>query len=363
VLSTVRANAGTSPSRRAPGSYRHRSPAPQTALGGGAVAGPGAVGYEAVVDDPPPPTGRQIEITRAGLHATIVELGAALRAYTVSSNGRSSSRPRIDGYERDEMCDGSRGQVLMPWPNRIASGRYDFGGTTHQLALNEPAKGNAIHGLVRYANWTVASVGAEHVTMTYTLYPQPGYPFLLGLEVGYSLGDDGLEVRATATNLGAEACPYGAGFHPYLTLDPARIDTLELCSPAGTYYRSDDSLIPIGREPVAGTPFDFRTPRPIGATRMDTAFTDLDRDGAGRATVRLRDPASGETVELWCDASFAYLMVFTGDTLPDPHRRRRGLAVEPMTCAPDAFRSGDGLSVLEPGASASGTWGIRAASA
>ncbi|HEY5014760.1 MAG TPA: aldose 1-epimerase family protein [Acidimicrobiia bacterium] len=321
------------------------------------------------MDDRPPPTGRQIEITLADQHATIVELGAALRTYGIGSSGGSSggstpgARPRIEGYEREEMCSGSRGQVLVPWPNRIAGGRYDFGGTTHQLALNEPAKGNAIHGLVRYANWTVASLGAERVTMAYTLYPQPGYPFLLGLEVEYSLGDEGLEVRASATNLGADACPYGAGFHPYLTLDPARIDTLELCSPASTYYRSDDSLIPIGREPVAGTPFDFRTPRPIGATRMDTAFTDLDRDADGRATVRLRDPATGDVVALWCDASYPYLMVFTGDALPEAHRRRGGLAVEPMTCAPDAFRSGDGLTVWEPGASTSGTWGIRAGSA
>ena len=122
-------------------------------------------------------------------------------------------------------------------------------------------------------------------------------------------------------------------------------------------------MIPIGREPVAGTAFDFRDPRAIGATQMDTAFTDLDRDADGRATVRLRDPATGDTVALWCDASYPYLMVFTGDALPDADRRRTGLAVEPMTCAPDAFRSGDGLEVLEPGASTSGTWGISVGSA
>ena len=313
------------------------------------------------MDDRPPPTGRQIEIAWRDQHATIVELGAALRSYGIRSS--DGTRPRIEGYERDEMSSGSRGHVLMPWPNRIAAGRYDFGGTTHQLALNEPAKNNAIHGLVRYANWNVASLDAHRVTMTSTLYPQPGYPFLLELELEYSLGDAGLEVRATATNHGADPCPYGAGFHPYLTLDTDHIDTLELCSPASTYYRSDECLIPIGREPVAGTAFDFRTPRPIGATQMDTAFTDLERDADGRATVWLRDPATGDTVALWCDATYPYLMVFTGDALPEPDRRRTGLAVEPMTCAPDAFRSGDGLSVLEPGASASGTWGIRAGSA
>jgi Galactose mutarotase and related enzymes len=303
-----------------------------------------------------PPSGRQIEIESGNQHATIVELGGALRTYSVGSG--SSSRPRIEGYERDEMCSGSRGQVLMPWPNRIASGSYEFRGTRHQLARSEPDKGNAIHGLVRYSNWTVARLEADRVTMTHTLYPQPGYPFLLDLEIEYALGAAGLGVRATATNLGDDACPYGEGFHPYLRLDAARIDSLELCSPASTYYRSDESLIPIGREAVEGTAFDFRAPRPIGATQMDTAFTDLERNADGRAIVTLHDPATGDTVALWCDASYPYLMVFTGDTLPDPHRRRAGLAVEPMTCAPNAFRTGDGLQVLEPGGSTSGTWGI-----
>jgi aldose 1-epimerase len=314
--------------------------------------------YEATVDHPLPnqqlATGRQIEIAHGDQRATIVELGAALRTYEVAG------RPRIDGYAGDEMASGSRGQVLMPWPNRIAGGSYDFRGETQQLALSEPAKNNAIHGLVRYCNWTVATVEADRVAMTYTLYPQPGYPFLLGLELTYTIGPGGLTVRATATNLGERACPYGAGFHPYLRLDPGRIDGLELCSPASDHYRSDENMIPIAREPVAGTAFDFRDARVIGATQMDTAFTALARDTDGRATVKLRDPATGDIVALWCDESYPYLMIFTGDALPDADRRRTGLAVEPMTCAPDAFRSGDGLVVLEPGTSASGSWGISA---
>jgi aldose 1-epimerase len=51
-------------------------------------------------------------------------------------------------------------------------------------------------------------------------------------------------------------------------------------------------------------------------------------------------------------------MLFTGDSLPDASRRRGGLGVEPMTCAPNAFASGDGLRVLEPGESFSAAWGI-----
>jgi aldose 1-epimerase len=303
---------------------------------------------------PPPPSGRQFEIGHGNQQATIVEVGAALRTFTVDA------RDRIDGYSRDEMCSGSRGQLLVPWPNRIAGGRYEFGGVEHQLALNEPTMDNAIHGLGRWVNWAVDDHSADRLTMSFTQYPQPGYPFSVAHEIAYALDDDGFRVRISATNLGAEPCPYGAGFHPYLRLDPPRIDGLELQSPAATYYESDDLQIPTGRAAVAGTAFDFRAPRPIGPTEMDHAFTDLERDAEGRATVRLRDPATGEALELWCDAQYGYLMVFTGDALPDPSRRRTGLAVEPMTCAPNAFRTGDGLEVLEPGARTTATFGLRA---
>lgn len=300
----------------------------------------------------PAPSGRQIEISSGVQRATIVELGGALRSYTVGA------RDRIEGYDRDEICSGSRGQALVPWPNRIAGGSYEFGGTHHQLALNEPTLGNAIHGLVRWSGFTVGEHAADRVTMHHTLFPQPGYPFMLGIEIEYALDDSGLCVRTTATNLGGDACPYGTGFHPYLRLDPTRIDGLELSSPAATYYVSDDCKIPIERADVAGSPFDFREPRLIGATQMDHAFTALERGTDGRATVRLRDPATGDAAELWLEAPYEYLMLFTGDALPDPHRRRTGLAVEPMTCAPNAFQSGDGLQVIEAGSSVSATWGL-----
>jgi aldose 1-epimerase len=306
-----------------------------------------------VSDRSPAPTGRQIELVCGDQRATIVELGAALRSYEVGG------RPRLDGYEHDEMCTGSRGQVLLPWPNRIAGGAYRFGAGDHQLAWNEPQKHNAIHGLVRWSRWSVESETPDRATLTFTLLPQPGYEFAVGFTLEYLLGRGGLEVRVGATNLGAEPCPFGAGFHPYLRLDPDHIDGLELLSPASSYYLANEDQIPTGRAPVDGTDFDFRAPRRIGNTRMDTAFTDLARGGDGRATVTLRDPATDDTVSMWCDEHFGYLMVFTGDALPDAHRRRTGLAVEPMTCAPDAFRTGDGLLVLEPGERFRARWGIR----
>ena len=119
---------------------------------------------------------------------------------------------------------------------------------------------------------------------------------------------------------------------------------------------SDQRGIPIGKRALDGTEHDFRRARPIGTTVLDHAFTDLERDADGLARVRLAAPETGTEVTLWVDESYPHVMVFTGDPLPDVNRR--SLAVEPMTCAPNAFESGDGLIVLQPGQAHTSAWGI-----
>jgi aldose 1-epimerase len=269
------------------------------------------------------PSGEQYELAHGDQRVVVVEVGGGLRTYS------AGGRELLDGYSPDELCSAGRGQVLAPWPNRIEDGRYDFGGGTYQLPLDELERRNAIHGLVRWAVWAVAEREPARVVLGHVLHPQPGYPFTLELRVEYALSDAGLSVR-----------------------------TIVLRIPASTVLRSDDRAIPVGSEPVEGTEHDFRQPRPIGATVLDHCFTDLERHKDGLASVTLRDPEAATEIALWVDESFGYLMVFTGDPLPDV--ARRSLAVEPMTCAPNAFRSGDGLIVLQPGQTFSGAWGISA---
>ena len=230
------------------------------------------------------------------------------------------------------------------------------GGRRHQLPLNEPERLNAIHGLVRWAAWTAAEHEPHRAVMEYVLHPQPGYPFSLKISVEYALSDRGLQIRTTATNLGNEACPYGSGAHPYLTLGTTTIDPLILRLPARTVLRADERGLPIGMEAVEGIEYDFRQSRRIGPTVLDHAFTDLERDEDGIAHVELRDPDHGTQISLWVDQSYPYLMLFSGDPLPDVCRR--SLAVEPMTCPPNALRTSEGLLRLEPGSSFTGTWGI-----
>ena len=110
-----------------------------------------------------------------------MEVGGGLRAFSVAG------RDFVDGYAVEAMCTSGRGQVLMPWPNRIDGGRYRFDGRDLQLPLTEASKGNAIHGLVRWASWRVIEHEPARAVLGHVLRPQPGYPFVLDLRIEYSL--------------------------------------------------------------------------------------------------------------------------------------------------------------------------------
>jgi aldose 1-epimerase len=292
----------------------------------------------------------QLEIAFGAQRVGVIELGGGLRSYEVDG------RELLDGFPPGERPARGRGQVLAPWPNRIKDGSYEFDGKRLQLPLTEPEHGNAIHGLVRSVTWNVAELASDRVALDYLLEPQPGYPFSLALGIEYSLSAAGLAVKLSARNVGAEPCPYGCGQHPYLTLGTPTIDTLQLQVPGQIVISSDERGVPVRTEPVDGTEYDFRTSRAIGGTVLDNAFTELQRDDDGRANVRLDHPNGDRGITLWVDESYPYLMVFSGDPYPD--LSRRSIAVEPMTCPPNAFRTHDSLIVLEPGESTTATWGI-----
>lgn len=297
------------------------------------------------------PSGAQHEIVHGSLRAVVVEVGGGLRGLW------DGEREVLQAFPVGAMCDGAHGMPLVPWPNRLADGRYDFRGQSYQCALTEPDKHNAIHGFGLWRSWHALERDGAAITMGLRIHPMKGYPFDLDLRVAYRLDDAGLSVTTTATNLGVDPCPVGLGQHPYLSPGAdGWIDDCELRVDGATRVLTDDERqLPTGREPVAGTDYDFRSPRRLGALKVDYAFDDLVRDGDGRAWARLAGP-DGRTAALWVDESYPLLEVYTGDTLA-PDRRRTGLGVEPMTCPPNAFATGERVIALEPGASTSATWG------
>lgn len=288
------------------------------------------------------PTGTQAVLHGRGLTAIVTEVGATLRE--LSWQGR----PLVAGFGRHDMAFGYQGAILAPWPNRLADGRYRFAGQELQVPLTEPERGNALHGLVAFAPWQITAVEPESVTLQHRIWPQPGYPFLLDLRAEYRLTDDGLSFTLVATNAGDSPAPYGASFHPYLVAGGGPVDEWEVQVPAATYLQVDpDRLLPVGPAPAGSAGYDFRSPTSLRGIEVDHAFTDLDFDATGSVTLRLVGPSGRGVAMTWDDRS-RWLQL----CIPDEHNptmNRKSLAVEPMTCPPDAFNSGTDLVVLAPG--------------
>ena len=295
------------------------------------------------------PTGEQYEISSGAYRAVITEVGATLRSFSVDG------RDVVRGFNVDEMSKAGRGQNLIPWPNRIRDGRYSFDGVTQQLALSEPARHNASHGLARYVPWVLIDKKINAVTNRVRIHPQPGWPGTLEALITHEVGDDGLTVTVEATNIGTVELPFGYGAHPYLTVGESTVDEVALNVPAASYLEvDDDRLLPLKLSLVDGTVYDRRSGPLLGSTNLDTAMTDLARDADGRWRVSLG--LGDRYAELWGDETMQWVQVFTGG----PHRDW-SIAVEPMTCGPDAFNAGpthDGMRVLAPSEAFVGAWGI-----
>lgn len=295
------------------------------------------------------PSGRNVDLEYGDYRATVVEVGAGLRTLTRAGDDL------VVGYGPSDVCTGDRGQLLLPWPNRIEDACYRFDGTQWQLPVSEPALSNAIHGLVRWVGWELLDSSAAGARWGCTLYPQPGYGGQLELTVDYLLSVEGLRVETSATNVGLGPAPYGTGMHPYLTVGRP-IDECELTLPAAERHPSDDRGLPGAAEPVGRHGFDFRQRRRVDDAIFDDAFSGLTYGADGRAWTELLDPASGRAVSMWVDSSYRWLQVFSGEGQGE--LCRQALAVEPMTCPPNAFVSGLDLVVLQPGASHRAVFGI-----
>jgi aldose 1-epimerase len=298
-------------------------------------------------------TGTQWSIEADGHRAVVVEVGGVLRDYT------AGGVQVLDGFDADELAPASAGQILAPWPNRIRDGQYTFEGSAHQLAVTEPQRNTAIHGLVNWSRWSLVERSAGSILLECRMPAQVGYPWWLTLRTRWTVSADGLRCDQEVVNESGSNAPWGYSAHPYVLLPGVAVDDILLQVPGKTRILADARLLPIGSVSVAGTEFDFTEPRRIGDLVLDTTFGDIEHDGAGVTEVTVADPGSAAKVVVWADDKFAYWQVFSGDTLHG-ERFRRSVAIEPMTCPPDAFRTGRDVVVLAPGERWAASWGIRA---
>ena len=303
-----------------------------------------------------PLSGTQVSLSAGGYTASIASIGASLRSL------QFEGRDLIVPFDEDSIRPVYRGATLVPWPNRVVDGKYELDGAVQQLGLTEPERGHALHGLAGWRDYEVLEQSESSATLGLTIPAQLGYPRRLDIAVTFTLSEAGLHTTVTATNTGPGTAPFGTAPHPYLRAGDGLVDEWTLSLPAEKVLTvTKDRLIPTGRAGVTdadGGIYDFRSARRIDDTFIDHAFTDLARDAEGTTEVRLTT-ADGSGVVMRWGAECPWVQVHTADR-PEPEMNRVGLAVEPMTCPPDAFNSGDDLILIEPGESASASWTIAA---
>ncbi|NNN22493.1 MAG: hypothetical protein HKL80_10905 [Acidimicrobiales bacterium] len=250
----------------------------------------------------------------------------------------------LDGDDPDLLVSSARGQILFPWPNRIDQGKYSYNGTNYQLLVNEINFGNAIHGFVRTMTFSVAQISDDSLILITEVAPQVGYPFEFLMEIAYKAVNNGLEITFRLVNLGKMPMPMGLGMHPYFRVEYGVLDSWEFKLNAGEYLEVDSRKIPLFWKSVQGGVNDFRALKEIGSLELDTCFKKI--DGGSNLEALLRSQLRDITVS--ASENFSYIQIYSGDTLIEPSRRRRSLAIEPMTCPPNAFNSGESLITLEP---------------
>ncbi|WP_326522655.1 aldose 1-epimerase family protein [Cellulomonas edaphi] len=297
------------------------------------------------------PTGLQHTLRLGDQHAVVTAVGASLREYRVGA------RDVVLPFDEDAIAPAFSGAVLAPWPNRLADGEFDRDGRTYEVPVTEHGRRNALHGLVAYVAFDAVEQADDgtSVTLEHTIVPTPGYPWAVRVRVTYTLTADGLVVHTAAQNLSPGVAPYGVGFHPWLSPGEASVDGCTLTLGASRHVTVDERLLPTGHEPVSGV-FDLRGGTALRGIAFDDAWVEPDRDDDGLTWARLAS-GDGRTVAMWADSGCAAWQVCTGDGIP--LIERRGVAVEPMSCIADAFRTGDDLVELGGDDVHEITWGLR----
>jgi aldose 1-epimerase len=321
----------------------HGSPMPSPAAAG-SPPGPG----EAILTGMTDPT--EFELVSGQWSAIVSSRGASLRGLSYDGS------PVVTGYRGAANKQGGQGDVLIPFPGRVAGGRYRWDGLDYQLPITDKDGPNAIHGFVRTVDWQVESRTLFAIAFSYRFAGAPGYPFPLTLRIEYSLDANGLQVDTIISNTGALDAPVAMGFHPYFTVGSPRVDSDTLTLPFSDVLEFE-RLIPTGRVmTVAEAGLDFRLPRVIGSTQFNHCFATPTRGADGLARVRLNYGL--RAFALWMDESFNYCVIYTGDALP-PGVARSSIAIEPMTCGSDAFNHHDwGLQRLNIGSTITAQWGV-----
>lgn len=305
--------------------------------------------------DPVPFSGERIVLDSGTARAEIGRVAAVLCALSVDDVRLTETVPL------DALPPMGCGIVLAPWPNRVRDGRWSLDGESQQLDLTEPALGNASHGLLRNTAYRVLDLAPDAVTLGAVIPPQHGWPFPLETWVRYALEPDGLTITHGARNTGDRPALWAVGAHPYFRIGETPIDQLTLRVDRPQYLELDDRLIPVATRSVEGTAFDLRQPRALADADLNVAYGDTEAF-IGRSEAAWLESPDGSRLAVWMDEEFGWIQVYTPREFPRPEGDGGpgpAVAIEPMSAAPDALNSHQGLSTIPPGAEWEASWGVR----
>lgn len=226
--------------------------------------------------------------------------------------------------------------LLTPWVNRVRNGNYSYKGKNYQLPINEPALGNAIHGLLARAPFSIIhesenSIKLEHIYKgEETNYP---FPFLFSYTY-HLLNEGGLEITLEAKNTGTTSMPFACGWHPYFRFPDTTEADLSINFHPISRFLSDSQMIPLKEESLQGqTEFIFSKEKVDHVFRLEPQKKHITefRDNKLHRSLFLEQSS----------IQFPFLVVFQPEGFSS-------VAIEPMTANTDAFNTGDGLIELEP---------------
>lgn len=289
------------------------------------------------------------------LSTVIAQVGASIRSLKLGQT------EFVLSCAPDEIAPLCAGIVMSPWPNRLDGGTWVYEGKTLRVPITIHDQQNANHGLLEFTEYRLVDLSQDSdrasITLAATIYPRLGYPFLIETSVTYELSQAGLTVTHHAKNLSPKSAPYGVGGHPYFQISGVPTESLELTCPAGSYLEVNERQIPTEVKSVAGSRFDLRQGARVDASFLDHGFTDLRRDEDGLARTYLRSANGGE-IEVWQDAAFKHVVIFTPDFYPTSIGPIYAAAIEPQTMGANALNTGDDLMWLEPNQEFSANWGV-----
>jgi aldose 1-epimerase len=246
---------------------------------------------------------------------------------------------------------------MAPWSGRVAAGAWVHpDGRKFQLPINEPARNNALHGLVFDKEFVVARSTESSVELSIEIPQSEGYPFHLKLAIAYELDGGELICSFAVKNLSHEKAPFGLGFHPYFSTKWLG-DEVSITNSAKTVYELDQNLIDTGTQKTAGSTKDLSIGKLATGASLDDDFTDLDFDaGVSRTTL---SNSAGSGIEIWQEDVFRHNVIYTTDTYEAEGGTTTAVAIEPCISAVNALNTHGDLVWLSQNQTRSGSWGVR----